>query len=689
MLIHSQSMPLNASYSARPACQKRRKKPSCTHAWKRSCAVELGQMPVEESAFHWQPVRSTKKMPSAQVRSGTRGRPPPKRCVLGCGAKSGSMSAQSSSLMVKRPPVLSIRLAWGRVRGFGSGFFTSHSTTKTVIRIGSKLKFHTSGRDFNYANYETALLAAIFDGADGALEYVLTNITTEDFAIPDNRTIILAILHIHIEGATVTTSSVLAHLKNTQENYGSTWVDYVNRCASVSYNPKFIKDYVVKLKEAAAIRSGETYTLYRYSEVFCAGLLKLQLPHVKCIGKDWYVYLKGAWLETGRDIFSQAALDSMHTDHREASRVQDLLDHVQCASQVPKDLFDGAYKWNEDRILINAGNCVLEVSQDGSINQRDHSPDDHFSLKLAADYDPDARCDEFETTLNYALPDEADRNLLQVFSGYTLYPSCEFHKALVCHGPGGTGKSTILDGVKSVFGDLLCGAAGLEELCKPSNYSLSMMSNMMLNLGAELQGTEVESSSNFKRLVSGDTILTRQIYRAPKLMTTTCKLIFLTNHETRFRGGSDAEMRRLSVLRFDRKPEVPDPFLGARIRQERSGILNWMLGGLVTLLQTHAIPRGGEGAAMALESLKQSVNPVGAFIEDRCKLEAGARVARQTLLDAFVDWAEQLGQKYHEPSNFFFKRLYELHPELKPKGEGLKVTVLGKRLNAVEGINLT
>ena len=137
MASQLQSMPLKASYSARPACQKRRKKPSLAQVWKRSCAVELGQIPVAESAFHWQPVRSTKKMPSAHTRSGTRGRPPPKRWVLGCGAKSGSIKAQSSSLMVNCPPVLLMRLAWSRRRGFGSGVFTFQPTTRSVIRIGS------------------------------------------------------------------------------------------------------------------------------------------------------------------------------------------------------------------------------------------------------------------------------------------------------------------------------------------------------------------------------------------------------------------------------------------------------------------------------------------------------------------------------------------------------------------------
>src|SRR5690349_18773742 len=100
-------------------------------------------MPVADSAFHWQPVRSTKKMASAHCRSGTRGRPPPKRWVFLCGGKSGSIKAQSSSLSLKRPPVLGMRLARGRDRGLTSSavFISAKDTTKSVIRIGPKLDF--------------------------------------------------------------------------------------------------------------------------------------------------------------------------------------------------------------------------------------------------------------------------------------------------------------------------------------------------------------------------------------------------------------------------------------------------------------------------------------------------------------------------------------------------------------------
>jgi hypothetical protein len=99
ILSHSQSMPTKQSYSINPVFQSARNTPSWTHSWKRSWAVEPGQNLVASRAFHWQPVRRTKRMASLQTRSGVRGRPPPKRCVFSCGGMCIAISGHSSSGM--------------------------------------------------------------------------------------------------------------------------------------------------------------------------------------------------------------------------------------------------------------------------------------------------------------------------------------------------------------------------------------------------------------------------------------------------------------------------------------------------------------------------------------------------------------------------------------------------------------
>jgi hypothetical protein len=95
----AQSMPCRQSYSSNPVFHSARKTPSATHSWKRSWAVEPGQKRVASRAFHWQPVRSTKKMASRHTRSGTRGRPPPNRWVFTCSGMCISISAHRSSGM--------------------------------------------------------------------------------------------------------------------------------------------------------------------------------------------------------------------------------------------------------------------------------------------------------------------------------------------------------------------------------------------------------------------------------------------------------------------------------------------------------------------------------------------------------------------------------------------------------------
>jgi len=59
--------------------------------------VDEGQMPVADRAFHWHPVRRTKKIASMHARSEARGRPPPNRWVFLRRGSSGSIFRQSSS----------------------------------------------------------------------------------------------------------------------------------------------------------------------------------------------------------------------------------------------------------------------------------------------------------------------------------------------------------------------------------------------------------------------------------------------------------------------------------------------------------------------------------------------------------------------------------------------------------------
>jgi hypothetical protein len=94
----SPSIPCKASYAARPLFHKARNTPAAAHSWTRRWAELLEQMAVGFRAFHWHPVRSTKKMASMAWRSSTRGRGHPSGCSFR-GGSSGWMCSHNSSGM--------------------------------------------------------------------------------------------------------------------------------------------------------------------------------------------------------------------------------------------------------------------------------------------------------------------------------------------------------------------------------------------------------------------------------------------------------------------------------------------------------------------------------------------------------------------------------------------------------------
>jgi hypothetical protein len=97
---HSQSMPLQRSYSSKQSLQSLENPPALVHFWKCSWAAEPEPY-SRGSIFHWHPVLRTYKIPLKIVRWGVGGRPPlGERACLG---KMGSTLAQNSSETSRQP----------------------------------------------------------------------------------------------------------------------------------------------------------------------------------------------------------------------------------------------------------------------------------------------------------------------------------------------------------------------------------------------------------------------------------------------------------------------------------------------------------------------------------------------------------------------------------------------------------
>ena len=433
-------------------------------------------------------------------------------------------------------------------------------------------------------------------------------------------------------------------------------LDPDERDNQIQYSPAVQGEQAIRIVEPADTGSIEATIAVAVEE---------ELPQLICIGKQWYRYIDGCWREFTIDEYHPRIMELMPGKFKTAKLVANIVSHLQMRSQVPPGSVNGAYSIAHDgAIYLNVENGILTVGPVGEPGLIPHDPGQHFTMSLAASYYPGVSAPLFMDVLGQCLPDREDQRLLQLFCGNTLLPDARFEAALVCIGGAGTGKSTLAEAVAGVLGQGVVMQNSLQQICSANGYHLPGLRDSLLNLGTELNATEMADSSVFKSLVSGEPIEAREIYGRPGMMRTTCKLWFLANNLPRFKHGTAAEVRRLRFLNFSRKPGKPDNSLKQQLQHERNGIFNWMVQGLVELLQLNQLPEGGDESISIKERFRLNNDHVIAFIEECCDVDSNCQVSKEALYGAYVEFCESHSTNQLEDT-YFWRLLKERVPEIK------------------------
>jgi P4 family phage/plasmid primase-like protien len=420
------------------------------------------------------------------------------------------------------------------------------------------------------------------------------------------------------------------------------------------------------------------------TETQLAALLRSKLPPVRCVGRDWFVYRHGVWEKTSADEFAPSALSIQHIKSRTAQKATNILKHVELASQVTGKDFKSFHFEAGGELYINCADCVLVVPSSGSaLSQLPHSETYLFTRQMAAKYNPEATCPNYDATLQAALPDPADIELFRCFAGYMLLPDSRHEVALVCYGETRTGKGTVSAGIEAALGDKLVTAISLSQLSNPENKNLAKLAGAALNLSCELDAVEV-TSEFFKQLVSGESIDVDRKYRDSISLRSTCKFMFSANHLPRFKTGTDAELRRLLFLRFAKQVHNPDETLKDRIRSEADAVFLFMLDGLRALLAKRTFPTGGLHSIQTREQFRLQNDPVNAFIERQCRLGLNLKIQKDELHQAYTKFCDDNSLYHAEGNSWFFRELFTRHSSLKTKRASLD----GHRFHEIEGIEL-
>lgn len=171
-------------------------------------------------------------------------------------------------------------------------------------------------------------------------------------------------------------------------------------------------------------------------------------------------------------------------------------------------------------------------------------------FKIDIDYNPNA---EAVPVVDKFLNDIADndkqlRALLEEVGGFILNPRNKHGKAFFFVGEGENGKSTFLSVLEAVFNPKNCSYVSFTQLSE--HFMTADLIGKLINISGELGKKYIEETDTFKKLVTGDVVAVRQIYKSSVPFSNTAKFIFAGNNMPRANDTSAGFLRRLVFIPF-------------------------------------------------------------------------------------------------------------------------------------------
>ena len=291
-----------------------------------------------------------------------------------------------------------------------------------------------------------------------------------------------------------------------------------------------------------------------------------------------YSYEDGVWADRDqqrlRDIGSQA----LRSEYRKS--VRDELEE-----RVRTDRVRHPDSLGAPNATIATEGGLLDLLHRGTVPLE---PEHYATSKIPVEPNADADCPEWLSFLDDAIDDDEARKRLQEYAGYCLWHhQQQFGKALFLVGPTDSGKGTALTAIRNVLGKDNVAAESLRNLVDSRWGKASLVGNI-INMRNEVSPQGLKHVEQFKELTGGEDEVDAEFKGQDKFkFVVTQKFLFATNQMPSVDHADEAFYNRLLFVEFPHT--VPaheqDKQLDRKLKEERAGILNWMLDGLQRLLE--------------------------------------------------------------------------------------------------------
>ncbi len=294
------------------------------------------------------------------------------------------------------------------------------------------------------------------------------------------------------------------------------------------------------------------------------------------------------------------------------------------------------------------------------------------TTQLPVEWDERAECPRFLEWLQEMKPEEDERNQVQEMYGYCAIPGISYHVFFFLFGPGGTGKSTVVDILSALVGQENTLALQLEELDNP--FTRGSLVGKRLYLAGELTKNSWKHIGLIKQIAANEPVYVDRKHKPGFSFLPQGRFVMTSNVVAHTPDAGDGFGRRFLQMNWMKSipREQQDFRLKEKLLKELPGIFRWAVEGYRRL---HA--RGHfahtRGNIEAINELMRHRNQVKSFLEAGdmwVKLDAAESswCTNQDLLDRFVEWCEHYGVKPFTTDQMpFVREVCRVRPELQER----------------------
>ena len=317
---------------------------------------------------------------------------------------------------------------------------------------------------------------------------------------------------------------------------------------------------------------------------------------------------------------------------------------------------------------INVLNGIVDV-RTGVL--REHTPEFLSSIQLPIQYDRDAKCPAWFRFLESTLPEDLHRLIWQ-YIGLLLVPDMSYQKAALFFGPGGNGKSVLIDAILALLGRSNVSSKTLHQL-EENRFAAADLMGKLANVSSDLPAQHLADSSMFKMIVGCDEVDAERKHQPAFKFRPFARMLFSANTFPRSGDATDGFFRKWIVFPFEKSFEGTERRnkreLDAELQShaELSGALNMALQGLASLRRSGFYESAT--AKDAARAFRETTDPLSVWLESRTERDGTARIPCNELLFTFNEEVSKVNGQSFLTAHTMTKTLRDKGIERKRSGD--------------------